>query len=142
MPSRASSGSSTERRPAKRTCVAADVIVLGGCSAIEQAAKNAENDMTVPFTPGSTDASQEQTDVESFAVLEAAAGGFRNNLDGRRAASAEEFLGLTAPETAVLVGDMRVLDTNLRRSRHDVFTGRTEALINDLFVNLLDMSTT
>ena len=104
--------------------------------------------MTVPFTPGRADASQEQTDVESFAVLEPAADGFRNYLDGRHAVPAEallvdraQLLGLTAPEMTVLVGGMRVLDTNFGQSRHGVFTERPEALTNDFFVNLLDMST-
>ena len=127
----------------------ADLIVLGGCAAIEQAARNAGHDVAVPFTPGRTDASQEQTDVESFAVLKPAADGFRNYLDGRQAVSAEELLvdraqllGLTAPEMTVLVGGMRVLDTNFGQSRHGVFTERTGALTNDFFVNLLDMSTT
>ena len=126
----------------------ADLIVLGGCAAIEEAAKNAGHDVTVPFTPGRTDASQEQTDVESFAVLEPTADGFRNYLDGRHTVPAEELLvdraqllGLTAPEMTVLVGGMRVLDTNFRQSRHGVFTERAEALTNDFFVNLLDMST-
>ena len=127
----------------------ADLIVLGGCAAVEQAARNAEHDVTVPFTPGRTDASQDQTDVESFAVLEPTADGFRNYLDSRHAAPAEELLvdraqllGLTAPEMTVLVGGLRVLDTNVGQSRHGVFTRRTEMLTNDFFVNLLDMSTT
>ena len=126
----------------------ADVIVLGGCAAVEQAAKNAGHDVTVPFVPGRADASQAQTDVESFAVLEPAADGFRNYLHGRHAVSAEELLvdraqllGLTAPEMTVLVGGMRVLNVNFEQSRHGVFTGRTEALTNDFFVNLLDMGT-
>ena len=127
----------------------ADVIVLGGCAAVEQAAKNAGQDVAVPFTTGRTDASQEQTDVESFAVLEPAADGFRNYLDGRHTVPAEallvdraQLLGLTAPEMTVLVGGMRVLDTNFGQSRHGVFTERTESLTNDFFVNLLDMGTT
>ena len=126
----------------------ADVIVLGGCAAIEHAARNAGHDMTVPFTPGRTDASQEQTDVESFAVLEPAADGFRNYLKDRYTASAEELLvdraqllGLTAPEMAVLIGGMRVLNANFGQSRHGVFTERPETLTNDFFVNLLDMRT-
>ena len=127
----------------------ADVIVLGGCAGIEQAAKNAGHDLTVPFTPGRTDASQEQTDVESFAVLESTADGFRNYQKKKYAASSEELLvdraqllTLTAPEMTVLVGGMRVLNANFEQSRHGVFTKRPEALTNDFFVNLLDMGTT
>jgi len=127
----------------------ADLIVLGGCAGVEQAAKNAGHDVTVPFTPGRTDTSQEQTDVESFAVLEPAADGFRNYLKAKYAVSAEELLvdraqllTLTAPEMTVLVGGMRVLNANFRQSRHGVFTKRPETLTNDFFVNLLDMSTT
>ena len=125
----------------------ADIIVLGGCVAVEQAAKNAGHDVTVPFTPGRTDASQEQTDVESFAVLEPAADGFRNYLDGRHTVPAEELLvdraqllGLTAAEMTVLVGGMRVLETNFDQSGHGVFTTRAGALTPDFFVNLLDMN--
>jgi catalase-peroxidase len=127
----------------------ADLIVLGGCAGVEQAAKNAGHDVTVPFTPGRTDASQEQTDVESFAVLEPAADGFRNYLKTKYAVSAEELLvdraqllTLTAPEMTVLVGGMRALNANFGGSQHGVFTERPEALTNDFFVNLLDMSTT
>ncbi len=127
----------------------ADLIVLGGCAAVEQAAKNAGHEVTVPFTPGRMDASQEQTDVESFAVLEPVADGFRNYQKTRYAVSAEELLvdraqllTLTAPEMTVLVGGMRVLNTNFGESQHGVFTKRPEALTNDFFVNLLDMSTT
>lgn len=127
----------------------ADLIVLGGCAGVEQAAKNAGHDVTVPFTPGRTDASQEQTDVESFAVLEPAADGFRNYQKAKYAVSAEELLvdkaqllTLTAPEMAVLVGGMRVLNANFGQSQHGVFTKRPGALTNDFFVNLLDMSTT
>jgi catalase-peroxidase len=127
----------------------ADVIVLGGCAGVEQAAKNAGHDVTVPFTPGRTDASQEQTDVESFAVLEPVADGFRNYLKTKYVVSAEELLvdraqllTLTAPEMTVLVGGMRVLNANYGRSQHGVFTKRPETLTNDFFVNLLDMSTT
>jgi catalase-peroxidase len=127
----------------------ADVIVLGGCAGVEQAAKNAGHDVTVPFTPGRTDASQEQTDVKSFAVLEPAADGFRNYLKTKYAVSAEELLvdraqllTLTAPEMTVLVGGMRVLNANFGQSQHGVFTKRPETLTNDFFVNLLDMSTT
>ncbi len=127
----------------------ADMIVLGGCAAVEQAARNAGHPVTVPFTPGRADATQEQTDAGSFAVLEPAADGFRNYLGSRCAVPAEELLvdraqllGLTAPEMTVLVGGMRVLDTNFGQSRHGVFTERPEALTNDFFVNLLDMGTT
>jgi catalase-peroxidase len=126
----------------------ADLIVLGGCAGIEQAAKNAGREVTVPFTPGRADASQEQTDVESFAYLEPAADGFRNYLT-RYALRAEDMLvdraqllTLTAPEMTVLVGGLRVLDTNYDQSRHGVFTKRPEALTNDFFVNLLDLGTT
>jgi catalase-peroxidase len=126
----------------------ADLIVLGGCAGVEQAAKNAGHDVTVPFTPGRTDASQEQTDVESFAVLEPSADGFRNYVETKFAVSAEELLvdraqllTLTAPEMTVLVGGMRVLGANFGQSQHGVFTKRPETLTNDFFVNLLDMST-
>jgi len=127
----------------------ADLIVLGGCAGVEQAAKNAGYDITVPFTPGRTDALQEQTDVESFSVLEPVADGFRNYLKTKYAVSAEELLvdraqllTLTAPEMTVLVGGMRVLNTNFGGSQHGIFTKRPETLTNDFFVNLLDMSTT
>ena len=126
----------------------ADLIVLGGCAGVEQAAKNAGHDVSVPFTPGRTDASQEQTDVESFAVLEPSADGFRNYLKTKYTVSAEELLvdraqllTLTAPEMTVLVGGMRVLNANFGQSQHGVFTKRPETLTNDFFVNLLDMST-
>ncbi|MEJ2737356.1 MAG: catalase-peroxidase, partial [Anaerolineae bacterium] len=126
----------------------ADLIVLGGCAGVEQAATNAGYDGTVPFTPGRTDASQEQTDVESFAVLEPAADGFRNYLKAKYAVSAEELLvdraqllTLTAPEMTVLIGGMRVLNANFGQSQHGVFTKRPETLTNDFFVNLLDMGT-
>jgi catalase-peroxidase len=126
----------------------ADLIVLGGCAAVEQAAKNAGHNVTVPFTPGRTDASQAQTDVESFAVLEPHADGFRNYLKTRYSVSAEELLvdraqllTLTAPEMTVLVGGMRVLNANAGQSSHGVFTNRPETLTNDFFVNLLDMGT-
>ena len=125
-----------------------DVIVLGGCAGVEQAAKNAGHDVTVPFTPGRTDASQEQTDVVSFSVLEPAADGFRNYLKTKYSVSAEELLvdraqllTLTAPEMTVLVGGMRVLNANFGQSQHGIFTKRPETLTNDFFVNLLDMST-
>ena len=127
----------------------ADLIVLAGCAGVEQAAKNAGHTVTVPFTPGRMDASQEQTDVASFAVLEPIADGFRNYQKARYAVSAEELLvdkaqllTLTAPEMTVLLGGMRVLKTNFGGSRHGVFTKRPETLTNDFFVNLLDMSTT
>ncbi|MCH8984518.1 MAG: catalase-peroxidase, partial [Acidobacteria bacterium] len=126
----------------------ADVIVLGGCAAIEQAAKNAGHDVQVPFSPGRTDAGQEQTDVESFVVLEPTADGFRNYLADSRKRPAEELLvdrayllTLTAPEMTVLVGGMRVLNANVGRSEHGVFTERPETLTNDFFMNLLDMNT-
>jgi catalase-peroxidase len=126
----------------------ADLIVLAGCAAIEKAAKNAGQDVSVPFTPGRTDASQEQTDVESFEVLEPIADGFRNYLKGRYVVPSEallidkaQLLTLTAPEMTVLIGGMRVLGANAGQSRHGIFTKRTEALTNDFFVNLLDMGT-
>jgi catalase-peroxidase len=126
----------------------ADLIVLAGCAGVEQAAKNAGYKATVPFTPGRMDASQKQTDVQSFAVLEPVADGFRNYLKTRFAVSAEELLvdkaqllTLTAPEMTVLVGGMRVLNANYGKSQHGVFTKRPEALTNDFFVNLLDMNT-
>ena len=126
----------------------ADVIVLGGCAGVEQAARNAGHDVTVPFTPGRTDVSQEQTDVKSFAVLEPVADGFRNFLKTRFSVAAEhllvdraQLLTLTAPEMTVLVGGMRVLNANFGSSPHGVFTKRPETLTNDFFVNLLDMST-
>jgi catalase-peroxidase len=126
----------------------ADVIVLGGCAAVEQAAKNAGHDITVPFAPGRTDASQEQTDVESFAVLEPAFDGFRNYLRAGEKQPAEELLverafmlNLTPPELTVLVGGLRALDANFGQSRHGVFTDRPGTLTNDFFANLLDMST-
>ena len=126
----------------------ADLIVLGGCAAIEQAAKNAGHTVTVPFTAGRTDASHEQTDVESFAVLEPQADGFRNYMKTKFTVSAEELLidkaqllQLTPPEMTVLVGGMRVLNTNFDQSQNGVFTKRPEVLTNDFFVNLLDLST-
>jgi catalase-peroxidase len=127
----------------------ADMIVLGGCAAIEQAAKNAGIAITVPFTPGRTDASAEQTDVTSFAVLEPLADGFRNYIKHTANASAEEMLidkaqllTLTAPEMTVLIGGMRVLNTNFNDSNLGVFTDKKETLSNDYFVNLLDLNTT
>jgi catalase-peroxidase len=126
----------------------ADLIVLGGCAAVEAAAKKAGHDVIVPFNPGRTDASQEQTDVESFAVLEPAADGFRNYQKAKYAVSAEELLvdraqllTLTAPEMTVLIGGLRVLNANFGQSKHGVFTKRPGTLTNDFFVNLLDMST-
>jgi catalase-peroxidase len=126
----------------------ADLIVLGGCAAVEQAAKNAGYNVTVPFTPGRMDALEEQTDVESFAVLEPIADGFRNYLKGHYDTSAEEFLvdkaqllTLTAPEMTVLIGGMRALNANFRQSQHGVFTKRPETLTTDYFVNLLDNNT-
>ena len=127
----------------------ADLIVLGGCAAVEKAAKNAGVDITVPFTPGRTDATQDQTDVEGFAVLEPAADGFRNYMKGKYSVSAEEMLvdkaqllTLTAPEMTVLVGGMRVLDANFNAAKHGVFTNTSETLTNDFFVNLLDFGIT
>lgn len=126
----------------------ADLIVLAGCAGVEKAAKDAGQNITVPFTPGRMDASQEQTDVESFAVLEPVADGFRNYLKTKFTVSTEELLidkaqllTLTAPELTVLVGGMRVLNTNYDGSKHGVFTKRPETLTNDFFTNLLDMST-
>ncbi len=126
----------------------ADLIVLGGGAAIEKAAKDAGHNVKVPFTPGRMDASQEQTDVDSFAPLEPTADGFRNYLRGKQRLSAEEMLvdraqllTLTAPEMTVLVGGLRVLNANFGKSQHGVFTKRPETLTNDFFVNLLDMRT-
>ena len=126
----------------------ADLIILAGAAAIEQAAKHAGHSLTVPFTPGRMDASQAQTDVESFGVLEPIADGFRNYLKGRYSVSAEallvdkaQLLNLTAPQMTVLVGGLRVLNTNVGQSPHGVFTTRPETLTNDFFRNLLDMST-
>jgi len=126
----------------------ADLIVLAGCAGVEQAVKNAGHTVTVPFTPGRMDASQEQSDVPSFAVLEPKADGFRNYQKARYAVPAEELLvdraqllTLTAPEMTVLIGGMRVLNANFGKSQHGVFTKRPEALTNDFFANLLDMST-
>jgi catalase-peroxidase len=126
----------------------ADLIVLGGCAAVEQAAKNAGYDVTVPFAPGRTDASQEQTDVESFAVLEPMADGFRNYVRAGHPLSPETLLleraymlTLTAPQMTALIGGLRVLNVNHGQSKHGVFTDRPETLTNDFFVNLLDMGT-
>ncbi len=133
----------------KKRVSLADLIVLGGCAAVEEAAKKAGTDVTVPFAPGRTDASQEQTDAASFAVLEPAADGFRNYLKARYAVSAEELLvdraqllTLTAPEMTVLIGGMRALNANFGGSQHGVFTWRPETLTSDFFKNLLDMKTT
>ncbi len=127
----------------------ADLIVLGGCAGVEQAAKNAGHEVTVPFTPGRADSSQEQTDVRSFDALEPSADGFRNYLNAQHKSPAEDMLidkaqllTLTVPQMTVLVGGMRVLNTNFDHSKHGVFTKRPEALTNDYFVNLLDMGTT
>ena len=135
-----------EQSDGKKVSVA-DLIVLGGCVGVELAAKNAGYDLTVPFKPGRTDALQGQTDVESFAVLEPVADGFRNFQKTRYAVSSEELLvdraqllTLTAPEMTVLVGGLRVLNTNYGQSVHGVFTTRSETLTNDFFVNLLNMS--
>jgi catalase-peroxidase len=124
----------------------ADLIVLGGCAAVERAAKNAGHDVVVPFAPGRTDASQEQTDAESFAVLEPEGDGFRNYVRSGDVLSPEtrlldraNLLKLTAPQLTVLVGGMRALDANFGGTKHGVFTDRPEALTNDFFVNLLDM---
>ena len=124
------------------------MIVLAGCAAVEQAAKTAGHELKVPFAPGRTDASQEQTDVESFAVLEPVADGFRNYLQSGEKLPPEQrlidrafMLNLTAPEMTVLVGGMRVLDANFRHAKHGVFTDRPGMLTNDFFVNLLDMGT-
>ena len=126
----------------------ADLIVLGGCAAVEQAAKSAGHDVTVPFTPGRTDAVQEQTDVESFAVLEPTFDGFRNYLKDGHTLPAEHLLveranllTLTAPEMTVLIGGLRGLGANVGGSAHGVFTTRPGTLTNDFFVNLLDMNT-
>src|SRR5258708_10104694 len=126
----------------------ADLIVLAGCAGVEKAAKGAGHDVKVPFTPGRMDASQEQTDVDSFAPLEPTADGFRNYLRGNQRLSAEELLvdraqllTLTAPEMTVLVGGLRVLGANAGPSTHVAFTRRPQTLTNDFFVNLLDMST-
>jgi catalase-peroxidase len=134
---------------AARKVSLADLIVLAGCAGVEKAAKNAGFKVSVPFTPGRMDASQEQTDVQSFAVLEPAADGFRNYQKAKYAVSSEELLvdkaqllTLTAPEMTALVGGMRVLNTNFGQTRHGVFTSKPESLTNDFFVNLLDMNTT
>jgi catalase-peroxidase len=126
----------------------ADVIVLGGCAAVEEAAKRAGHDVKIPFSPGRTDASQEQTDTHSFAVLEPIADGFRNYVRNGHPRPAEELLvdraqllNLTAPEMTVLVAGMRALNANYGEYKHGVFTSRPGTLTNDFFVNLLDMNT-
>ena len=141
-------GDFNKAAPGGKKVSAADLIVLAGCAGVEQAAKNAGVSVTVPFAPGRMDASQEQTDVESFAALEPVADGFRNYLKGKYAVPAEallidkaQLLTLTAPEMTVLVGGMRVLNTNVGQSKYGVFTKRPEALTNDFFINLLDMGT-
>ncbi len=137
-----------EARSGEKKVSLADLIVLGSCAAVEEAAKKAGHDVKVPFTPGRTDASQEQTDVDSFAVLEPTADGFRNyHRKGHQGSAAEllldraQLLTLTAPEMTVLVGGLRVLNANFGQSEHGVFTKRPETLTNDFFVNLLDMKT-
>ncbi|MBN1288421.1 MAG: catalase/peroxidase HPI [Actinobacteria bacterium] len=137
-----------DAQPGGKKVSFADLIVLGGCAGIEQAARNAGHDVTVPFAPGRTDASQEQTDVMSFGVLEPKADGFRNYQKAKYAVTAEEMLvdraqllTLTAPEMTVLIGGMRVLNANFGQSPHGVFTESPEVLTNDFFVNLLDMGT-
>jgi catalase-peroxidase len=141
-------GAFNSGQPGGKQVSLADLIVLGGCAAVEQAAKAAGHPVTVPFSPGRTDATPEQTDVESFAVLEPIADGFRNYLKGKYTVSAEallvdkaQLLTLTAPEMTVLVGGLRVLGANAAGSKHGVFTGRPGVLTNDFFVNLLDMGT-
>jgi catalase-peroxidase len=135
-------------QPGGKKVSLADLIVLGGCTAVEKAAKKAGQDVKVPFSPGRTDASQEQTDVHSFAVLEPTADGFRNYIRKGREESAAELLvdrasllTLTVPEMTVLIGGMRALNANFGQSEHGVFTKRPETLTNDFFVNLLDMNT-
>jgi catalase-peroxidase len=138
----------SEKQSGGKKVSLADLIVLGGCAAVEAAAKKAGHDVKVPFSPGRSDASQEQTDVHSFAVLEPAADGFRNYLRKGHEGSAAELLvdranlmTLTAPEMTVLVGGMRALNANFGQSKNGVFTKRPETLTNDFFVNLLDMNT-
>jgi catalase-peroxidase len=140
-------GSQSNGNKGKKVSLA-DLIVLGGCAAVEEAAKRAGHDVKIPFSPGRTDASQEQTDVHSFAVMEPVADGFRNYLRSGQVLSAEEFLvdraqllTLTAPEMTVLVGGMRALNANFGQAKHGVFTNRPETLTNDFFVNLLNMNT-
>jgi catalase-peroxidase len=139
--------SQTNENKGKKVSLA-DLIVLGGCAAVEEAAKKAGHDVKIHFSPGRTDASQEQTDVHSFAVMEHAADGFRNYFRSGQSLSAEEWLvdraqllTLTAPEMTVLIGGMRALNANFKQAKHGVFTNRPETLTNDFFVNLLDMNT-
>jgi len=141
-------GAQSSGKPGGKKVSLADLIVLGGCAAVEEAAKKAGHDVKVPFSPGRTDASQEQTDVASFAVLEPAADGFRNYVRKGHDLSAGELLvdranllTLTAPEMTVLIGGLRALNANFGQSKHGVFTKRPETLTNDFFVNLLDMTT-
>ncbi len=141
-------GAQSSGKPGGKKVSLADLIVLGGCAAVEEAAKKAGHDVKVPFSPGRTDASQEQTDVDSFAVLEPAADGFRNYIRKGHEGSAAELLvdranllTLTAPEMTVLIGGLRALNANFGQSKHGVFTKRPETLTNDFFVNLLDMNT-
>ncbi len=141
-------GFNADQKDGKKVSLA-DLIVLGGCAAIEKAAESGGNHVVVPFTPGRTDASQDQTEVESFAALEPAADGFRNYYKPKHKASAEEMLvdkaqmmTLTAPEMTVLVGGLRVLNTNWNNSKHGVFTDKEGTLSNDFFVNILDLNTT
>jgi catalase-peroxidase len=142
------SGGTQSNGKAKKVSLA-DLIVLGGCAAVEAAAKKAGHDVKVPFAPGRTDASQEQTDAHSFAPLEPVADGFRNYLRGEHSMAAEELLvdraqllTLTAPEMTALVGGLRALNANFGQSKNGVFTKRPETLTNDFFVNLIDMNTT
>jgi catalase-peroxidase len=140
-------GSQSNGNKGKKVSLA-DLIVLGGCAAVEKAAKNAGHEVNIPFSPGRTDASEEQTDVHSFAVMEPIADGFRNYLRSGQVLSAEELLldraqllTLTAPEMTVLIGGLRALNANFGQTKHGVFTSRPETLTNDFFVNLLDMKT-
>jgi catalase-peroxidase len=143
-----SNGNKSNGNKSKKQVSLADLIVLGGCTAVEEAAKKAGHKVKVPFSPGRTDASQKQTDVHSFAVMEPIADGFRNYLRSGQVLSAEELLvdraqllTLTAPEMTVLVGGLRALNANFGQAKHGVFTKRPETLTNDFFVNLLDMNT-
>ena len=138
-----------DAQPGNKKVSLADLIVLGGCAGVEKAAKDAGYEVQVPFAPGRADATQEQTDIEAFDVLEPMADGFRNYVRIKYLASTEEMLidraqllTLTAPELTVLLGGMRVLDTNWNHSKLGVFTNRPGELTNDFFVNLLDMGTT
>jgi catalase-peroxidase len=142
-----SNGNKSNGNKGKKVSLA-DLIVLGGCAAVEEAAKKAGHKVKIPFSPGRTDASQKQTDVHSFAVMEPIADGFRNYLRSGQVLSAEELLvdraqllTLTAPEMTVLIGGLRALNANFGHSKHGVFTKRPETLTNDFFVNLLDMNT-